>query len=271
MLLNPVGRIPDRLDESRREGSADRVRLSDRPRGRLANRSTSPSTGDRARDRPEPRQSYAPDREGRRGEADRRHVRPRSAESGAIWMGSSSSSGTSPSAGGSSRGSRTPGSTAKSSWTRCETPSSSSTGTCGSNRPIARSSRYLPGLARIATIGRSLFDLGDGQWNIDELRGRLEGVLTHDKSFGDLQVEWVLPGDRAEDHAPQRPQAQSEKTARAEMILLAIEDVTERSADQRCPGGFRRSGIDGSSRRPRTASSSSTRIPGRSSTRTRSC
>src|SRR5271165_791274 len=68
-------------------------------------------------------------------------VRPRSATRRGTWTRSSSSSGTPPSAGAWKSSARKTGATARSSSQSCRTPSSSSTGTCGSGRPIVRSMR----------------------------------------------------------------------------------------------------------------------------------
>ncbi len=78
------------------------------------------------------------------------------------------------------------------------------------------------------TINRSLFDLGDGQWNIDGLRALLEDILTRNTSFSDFQVERAFPtiGSRIM-HINARKF--NGKDGREMMILLAIEDITERS------------------------------------------
>jgi len=77
------------------------------------------------------------------------------------------------------------------------------------------------------TIGQSLFNLGNGQWDIPGLRRLLSEIVSCDSHFDDYLVDFELQkigrrvmllnarrvtgGDLAEDH-----------------ILLAIEDVTER-------------------------------------------
>lgn len=76
------------------------------------------------------------------------------------------------------------------------------------------------------TIGQSLFDLGDGQWDIRDLRNLLEEVLPRDKAVEGFEVEhrfsqlgerfMVLNARRLERGDPGR-----------ELILLAIQDVTE--------------------------------------------
>lgn len=75
------------------------------------------------------------------------------------------------------------------------------------------------------TVNRLVYDLGDGQWNIPELRRLLNEVLPEDEAFQDFQVEHdfrtighriLLLSGRRLDHV--------------QLILLAIEDITERRA-----------------------------------------
>jgi PAS domain S-box-containing protein len=77
------------------------------------------------------------------------------------------------------------------------------------------------------TEGASLFDLGGGQWNMPALRTLLEEVLPRDSQFQDFEVDYVLPG------AGRRSMLLNARRlydshSRAEMILLAFEDATER-------------------------------------------
>lgn len=76
------------------------------------------------------------------------------------------------------------------------------------------------------TLNRSIYDLGDGQWNIPELRNLLQEVLPDNNAFDNFEVTHkfntigektlLLNGRRIED---------------AQMILLGIRDVTkERTA-----------------------------------------
>jgi PAS domain S-box-containing protein len=78
------------------------------------------------------------------------------------------------------------------------------------------------------TIGRSLFDLGDGQWNIDALRALLEEILTQAKSSGEFQVERDFPSIGKRVMLINARQLNG-KDGREMMILLAIEDITGRS------------------------------------------
>jgi signal transduction histidine kinase len=82
-------------------------------------------------------------------------------------------------------------------------------------------------VAREQTEGCHLYDLGAGQWNIPRLRRLLDDVNATGQAFSDLEVDHDFPGlgrrvmllngrrvYHEDDHAP--------------MILLAIEDVTEK-------------------------------------------
>jgi PAS domain S-box-containing protein len=73
-----------------------------------------------------------------------------------------------------------------------------------------------------ATIGRRIYDLGNGQWDIPALRTALEGVLPTDKAFNDYEVRHEFQGlgrrvmllnGRRLDHL--------------QLILLGIRDVTD--------------------------------------------
>jgi len=78
------------------------------------------------------------------------------------------------------------------------------------------------------TVGRLVYDLGTGQWNVPELRDFLEHVLPRDKVFDNYEIDYelggggrrvvVLNGRQMDDH---------------HLILLAIEDVTDRRQAER--------------------------------------
>ncbi len=75
------------------------------------------------------------------------------------------------------------------------------------------------------TEGRLLYELSDGQWNIPELRRVLTEVLPQNKSFEDFEVTHDFPtiGRRT-----MRLNARQVVSGPTELILLAIEDITER-------------------------------------------
>jgi two-component system, chemotaxis family, CheB/CheR fusion protein len=81
------------------------------------------------------------------------------------------------------------------------------------------------------TIGRSLYELGNRQWDIPQLRTVLQEVLPQKQALDDLEVEHDFEGIGPRTmllnaRALQRP------GDRADLILLAIEDVTERKRIQ---------------------------------------
>lgn len=77
-------------------------------------------------------------------------------------------------------------------------------------------------------MGLKVYELGNDQWAIPELRKLLEEILPHQRAFNDYEVEhdftgvgrrtMLLNARRLDDH---------------ELILLAIEDVTERRNSER--------------------------------------
>ena len=77
------------------------------------------------------------------------------------------------------------------------------------------------------TVGRSVFRLGSGQWDIPRLRESLESVLPRDSSFDDVEIDQVVPklGRRRMLLNGRRIIRPSGET---QLILLAIEDVTAR-------------------------------------------
>ncbi len=92
------------------------------------------------------------------------------------------------------------------------------------NRSFYETFRALPD----ETVGRSLFDLGDGQWDTLPLRALLGGVLAGDKPFDDFEVEKAFPaiGQRT---MLLNARKLHREDGRPEMILLAIEDITGHS------------------------------------------
>jgi signal transduction histidine kinase len=85
---------------------------------------------------------------------------------------------------------------------------------------------------RADTIGEVLFALGDGQWDIAPLRELLRDRLTVESELYDVEVDHVFPGigrkimllnARLVTHEP----------SVSHVILLAIEDVTERRLAER--------------------------------------
>jgi len=82
------------------------------------------------------------------------------------------------------------------------------------------------------TVGRKLYEIGDGQWDIPKLRSSLETVISGRKTIEAYEVEYVLPsiGRRImllNARKVYRPRN------KIRQILLAIEDVTERARLER--------------------------------------
>lgn len=77
------------------------------------------------------------------------------------------------------------------------------------------------------TVGRRVYDIGSGQWDIPELRDLVEGILRERSVFNDYEIErefegvgrrvMLLNARRLDDHR---------------LILLALEDVTARRAGE---------------------------------------
>ena len=80
-----------------------------------------------------------------------------------------------------------------------------------------------------ATENKHLYNLGNWQWDIPALRQLLEDVLSENKLFEDYSVEHEFPeiGNRRM-LLNARQVLQEDQDQRGPLILLAIEDVTDR-------------------------------------------
>src|SRR5580700_1283311 len=81
-------------------------------------------------------------------------------------------------------------------------------------------------------VGRKLYELGNGQWDIPELRTALETIVSGGKSIEAFEVDQFFPsiGRRVlvlNARMVHRP------ANKIQQILLAIEDVTERTRLER--------------------------------------
>ena len=78
------------------------------------------------------------------------------------------------------------------------------------------------------TEGRLIYELGNGQWNIPELRKLLEEILPKESSFDDFEImhEFESIGHR-------HMLLNARRLDHLDLIVLAIEDVTERDASYR--------------------------------------
>jgi PAS domain S-box-containing protein len=78
------------------------------------------------------------------------------------------------------------------------------------------------------TVGRRIYDLGNKQWDIPELRELLEKILPYNKKFDNYEVEHDFP-----EIGKKSMLLNARKIEPEGMILLAIEDVTERKRLQK--------------------------------------
>jgi len=77
------------------------------------------------------------------------------------------------------------------------------------------------------TKGKLIYDLGNRQWNISKLRVLLEEIIPRDNQFQNFEVDHVFPAIGRKIMLLNARQIYS-KGIGARMILLAIEDITER-------------------------------------------
>jgi PAS domain S-box-containing protein len=96
------------------------------------------------------------------------------------------------------------------------------------NRSFYRTFRATPQ----ETAGQLLYDLGNRQWDIPKLRTLLEEILPHNTAFNDFEVEHDFPtiGPKVMLLNARRVYREGNHT---ELILLAVEDVTERRQAER--------------------------------------
>jgi PAS domain S-box-containing protein len=97
------------------------------------------------------------------------------------------------------------------------------------NRSFYRTFRVTPQ----DTESRFLYELGDGQWNIPALRTLLEEVLPRNTSFDDFEVEHTFPALGRRTMLLNARRIFFGEGDRTEIILLAIEDNTERKRTAR--------------------------------------
>src|SRR6202166_3499357 len=86
--------------------------------------------------------------------------------------------------------------------------------------------------AKEETEGRFVYDLGDGQWDIPQLRTLLPQVLSNSHPVEDYEVEHAFPalGRRNMLLNARRFPPESNDPA---LVLLAIEDITDRKRAER--------------------------------------
>src|SRR4029077_17642923 len=90
-----------------------------------------------------------------------------------------------------------------------------------------RSFCHMFAVAPEHTVGRKLYEIGNGQWDIPKLRSSLETIISDRKTIEDFEVEHFFPSiGRRIMLLNARTVYQPSKGI--QQILLAIEDVTER-------------------------------------------
>jgi PAS domain S-box-containing protein len=81
------------------------------------------------------------------------------------------------------------------------------------------------------TEGQKIYDLGNKEWDIPDLRRLLEEIIPKDAVFNDFEVEHDFPAiGRRNMLLNARRMATSESGG--EFLLLAIEDVTDKTSKQ---------------------------------------
>jgi two-component system CheB/CheR fusion protein len=80
---------------------------------------------------------------------------------------------------------------------------------------------------REETVNRSIYELGNRQWDIPQLRRLLDEVLPHDHQFNDFEVEHEF-----EEIGRRIMLLNGRRLDAAQLILLAIEDVTDRKRSE---------------------------------------
>jgi chemotaxis protein methyltransferase CheR len=98
---------------------------------------------------------------------------------------------------------------------------------------VASRSYYLAfKVGRQDVQGRPVYALGNGQWDIPELRGLLEEILTRRTSLVAYEVEYDFPGIGQRTMVLNAREMVGQSGAQA-LILLGIEDVTARRGVER--------------------------------------
>ena len=82
------------------------------------------------------------------------------------------------------------------------------------------------------TVGRKLYEIGNGQWDIPKLRTSLETIISGRKTIEAFEVEYFFPsiGRRTMVLNARKVQQPGNKI---QQILVAIEDITERARLER--------------------------------------
>jgi PAS domain S-box-containing protein len=84
---------------------------------------------------------------------------------------------------------------------------------------------------REETEGKHIFELGNGQWEIPALRELLKRILLENAAFDDFEVEHDFPVTGPKKMLLNARKIQREH-GRSDLILLAVEDVTQHAREQ---------------------------------------
>ncbi|MEO2034682.1 MAG: PAS domain-containing protein [Planctomycetaceae bacterium] len=76
------------------------------------------------------------------------------------------------------------------------------------------------------TVGRLVYEIGDGQWDIPALRELLEQILPRDEVFENLRLEQVLPDGGKRNMVVNGRRLEQAMTLPGK-IHLAVEDITQ--------------------------------------------
>src|SRR5204862_8340937 len=90
------------------------------------------------------------------------------------------------------------------------------------NTAFYKTFRISPG----ETEGRHVYELGNGQWGLTALRTLLEDIVPGSSVFNDFVLEHDFP------HIGRRVMLLNARTLHSDLVLLAMEDVTERRRAQ---------------------------------------
>jgi two-component system CheB/CheR fusion protein len=96
------------------------------------------------------------------------------------------------------------------------------------NLRVKSANRAFYGKFRVAaeqTVGRLIYDLGNGQWDIPTLRNLLEEILPRSSSFDHLEIQHDFP-TIGHKHMLLNARRIADGDGEPNLILLAIEDVT---------------------------------------------
>src|SRR3984893_8049437 len=90
-----------------------------------------------------------------------------------------------------------------------------------------RSFCHMFAVAPEHTVGRKLYEIGNGEWDIPELRALLETVISGRKTLEAFEVELYFPSI-GQSKMLLNARMVYQRGNEIQQILLAIEDITER-------------------------------------------